>query len=250
MDVTAPRPGSICTSVLYTPDVERSAAFYASLIGWTSITVAYGDGRHRLVQWQGKTVASIQQATDRREWIPHVLVDDIEAMTGKAVALGARIERTDRPAGIARLAVLRDLEGARFGLWQAAPVMGAEITDVIGSLWWPEVLSDDPPVAKRFYSLLFDWQTRDTSFEPFPTYTVFERDGVQEGGILPIGRDWGVSPHWNSIFNVADADATVRRACELGGSEGFIHTVPKAGRVGSLIDPDGVWFWVRSALPS
>jgi predicted enzyme related to lactoylglutathione lyase len=72
----------------------------------------------------------------------------------------------DSVAGVARLGILRDREGARFGLWQSAPLDGAMLTDVEGSLWWAEVLSDTPPVARDFYSSLFGWSTRETTFEP------------------------------------------------------------------------------------
>jgi hypothetical protein len=68
------------------------------------------------------------------------------------------------------------------------------------------------------------------------------RSGV---GILPIGTDWEVSPHWNSIFAVADCDATIERASTLGGSAIFVHTVPKAGRIGSLEDSGGALFAIR-----
>jgi predicted enzyme related to lactoylglutathione lyase len=121
--------------------------------------------------------------------------------------------------------------------------------EVVGSLWWVEVLSDDPPRAKQFYGALFGWQPRETAFEPFAAYTVFERGSEQEGGILPIGKDWGVAPHWNSIFAVDDCDAILNRTCELGGSTGFVHTVPKHGRLGSAIDPNGAWFWMRGPVP-
>ena len=72
---------------------------------------------------------------------------------------------------------------------------------------------------------------------------------AQEGGILPIGRDWGVSPRWNAIFAVDDCDVTIKRAKELGGSEIFVHTVPKAGRIGSLSDPGGAVFVIRGPVP-
>ena len=56
----------------------------------------------------------------------------------------------------------------------------------------------------------------DRSVAPLGAYTVFERGDVQEGGILPIGRDWETPPRWNSIFSVDDCDATVERAVKAG----------------------------------
>ena len=90
----------------------------------------------------------------------------------------------------------------------------------------------------------------DTSFEPFDVYTVFKRGDVQEGGLLQMGQDWGISPRWNSIFAVDDCDATLERAKPLGGSTEFVHTVPKHGRVGSLDDPGGAVFAIRGSTRS
>jgi predicted enzyme related to lactoylglutathione lyase len=77
---------------------------------------------------------------------------------------------------------------------------------------------------------------------------VFKRGDVQEAGLLPIGRDWDVSPRWNAIFAVADCDATLERAKALGGATMFVHTVPKYGRIGSLCDPGGATFVIRGPV--
>ena len=136
-----------------------------------------------------------------------------------------------------------------FGLWQPAPHQGADLTEEVGSLWWIEVLSNDVSGARMFYGRLYGWASVDTSFEPFASYTVFKRGGVQEGGILPIGPDWGVLPRWNSIFAVDGCDAAIERARSLGGSAIFVHTVPKAGRIGILSDPGGAMFVIRGPVP-
>jgi predicted enzyme related to lactoylglutathione lyase len=241
------RRGSICASVLHARDVERAVAFYTALFGW-SATAVTADDSLRFFLSDGQIVAAALESSSLEEWVPHVSVEDVDrTLDAAAVRGGTLVERGD-VSGQARLAVLRDTEGARFGLWQPSPTEGMERTEGVGSLWWAEILSDDPPRAKQFYASLFGWRTRETAFEPFTAYTVFERDGTQEGGVLPIGRDWGVTPHWTSIFEVADCDGTLTRACDLGGSAGFVHTVPKHGRIGSLIDPAGTWCWLRGPV--
>lgn len=66
--------------------------------------------------------------------------------------------------------------------------------------------------------------------------------------MLPIGRDWEVSPRWNAIFAVSDCDATLERAKLLGGSTMFVHTVSKYGRIGSLSDSGGAAFVIRGPV--
>jgi len=249
MDITTHTPGSFCTAVLRTRDPERAAAFYGALVGWTSQEVP-GTPGHRLLQFGGRTVASLHQIADGDDlWVPCVAVESVERITADALMLGAVLVDTADVPGLARLATLRDPEGALFGLWQAAPHQGAQLTEEVGSLWWIEVLSNDVAGAREFYGRLFGWHSVDRSFEPFGAYTVFIRGEVQEGGILLIGHDWGVSPRWNSIFAVDDCDATIECAKPLGGSTIFVHTVPKAGRIGSLSDPGGAMFVIRGPVP-
>ena len=118
----------------------------------------------------------------------------------------------------------------------------------VGSLWWIEVLSIDVAGSREFYRRLFGWTSIQTSFEPFASYIVFKRGDVQEGGLLPIGRNWEVAPTWNSIFSVEDCDKTLERAKALGGSTVFVHTVPKTGRIGLLRDPGGAIFVIRGPV--
>ena len=132
-------PGSFCTSVLKTSDPDRAARFYADVLGWTT-KPATPD--HTFLQFDGKTVASMQTVADGRDvWIPHACVDALERTIEAAKALGATLLDTTDVPGVARLATLRDREAAVFGLWQPDPHGGAEQTDVVGSIWWIEVLA-------------------------------------------------------------------------------------------------------------
>jgi predicted enzyme related to lactoylglutathione lyase len=241
-------PGSFCTSVLMTPDPDRAVRFYASLLGWTTKSVT---PEHTFFQLDGKTVASIQStATGHDAWIPHVCVDALEQAIEAATALGATLLDVTNVPGAARLATLRDREAGVFGLWQPDPHGGAEQTDSLGSIWWIEMVARDPFVARDFYGKLFGWTARDTSFEPFAVYTVFERAGNREAGLLPLQRGWESDPFWITIVSVDDCDATMNRASGLGGQMGFVHTVPKHGRLGSIFDPGGAFLALRGPIPA
>ena len=239
-------PGSFCTSVLKTSVPDRAARFYTALLGWTA-KPATPD--HIFLQLDGKTVASIQTIAGGRDmWIPHVCVDALERTTEAATALGATLLNVTDVPSVARLATLRDREAAVFGLWQPNPHGGAEQTDIVGSIWWIEVLARDPRIARDFYGQLFGWNARDTSFEPFAVYTVFERPGNQEAGLLPIQPEWEIEPFWSTIISVDDCDATINRASELGGQMCFVHTVPKHGRIGAIFDPGGAFLALRGPV--
>jgi predicted enzyme related to lactoylglutathione lyase len=57
---------------------------------------------------------------DRDEWIPFAAVEDVDAATKRAVALGASLlrEKTRGPAG--EFTVVRDPGGAAIALWKKA----------------------------------------------------------------------------------------------------------------------------------
>ena len=249
MKIEGHATGSFCISVLRTRDARRARAFYGSLFGW-----ATGDGPEtglRFFQHDGAVVAGLRQVEAGEDtWVPHVCVEDVERAAREAVALGGReTERFDAD-GVARLATITDPEGAVFGLWQPAPHPGAGRLEEVGSVWWLEVLANDVARTSEFYGRLFGWGQRGTSFDPFARYVVFERNGRQEGGLLPISPEWHVSPHWNTIVAVADGDAAVESTKRLGGCEIFVHTVPTAGRIAVLSDPGDALFVVRGPVPA
>ena len=248
--------GSFCTSVLRTTDPDRAVAFYGSLIGWTTHSAAPG---HIFLQHDGKTVASLQRInTGRDEWVPHVLVEDIGMAIADAMKLGATLVDQYDVESVALIATLRDLEGAAFGLWQAAPCAGADLTDVVGSIWWVELMARDPAVGRDFYGRLFGWTVRETSFEPIGLYRVFERPALsavegpptQEGGLNQIDPEWDMGPVWLTFISVDDCDGTMAHACDVGGESGFVHTVPKHGRIGMIVDPGGAVLWLRGPVPA
>ena len=248
MNDTRHRSHSFCTSMLCTRDVARAAAFYERLLGWQFAPVP-GSARALVITRDG-SVAHARVVDDGERWVPQVSVPDAADSIRRALALGGALVDQTTVDGLARFATLRDPEGAHFGVWQPAPDEGAQRTDGVGSLWWVEVLSNDVEASTRFYGELFGWRARVTAFEPFDRYVVFERDGEQAGGLLPIGEDWGVSPRWNTIVEVEDADETARLAEASAGCVHFVHTVPSAGRIAVLGDPAGAVFVVRGPVPA
>ncbi|MGV3516543.1 VOC family protein [Luteitalea sp.] len=243
------RFGSFCTSMLFTRDMGHSRSFYERwLPGWTFEGAA--DPRRLVSIRSGGHVVAHARLVDEGgdDWVPMVRVADVDASLQAALALGATLVDRDDVSGVASIARLRDPEAATFGLWQPSPDVGVAITDVVGSLWWIEVLSREPERAVQFYGRLFGWQARTTAFVPFDRYVVLERDGHQEGGVLPIDPDWDVAPRWNTIVTVADADVACGEAAALGGCAHFAHTVPSAGRIAGFSDPGGAALVVGSPV--
>lgn len=117
-----------------------------------------------------------------------------------------------------------------------------------GTFCWADLTTPDQEAAKAFYGSLLGWDAEDIPVADGVVYSMMHHDGKQVAAISPQPqqqRDAGAPPVWNSYVSVADADAAVERAKELGGSA---HTpafdVMDAGRTAVLQDPQGAYFMV------
>ena len=117
-----------------------------------------------------------------------------------------------------------------------------------GSFSWPELATTDQKAAVSFYRELFGWDVNDQPLGPGETYSMFQMRGKETGAaytMRPEERQSGAPPHWNSYVTVADVDASVKKAQELGATV-FAppFDVMDAGRMAVLQDPTGAVFSV------
>jgi uncharacterized protein len=115
-----------------------------------------------------------------------------------------------------------------------------------GSFCWMELGTTDQTAAKEFYSKLFGWTISDSPMGPGEVYTIFKLDGkdVAAGYTLrPDQRQMGVPPHWMLYIACDDADASAKRAGELGGTVlAGPFDVMDVGRMAVVKDPTGAVF--------
>ena len=93
---------------------------------------------------------------------------------------------------------------------------------------WYELLTTDPGGAVDFYGKVVGWKTQLLANTATP-YTVWMNSGKPVGGLMrmpPEVAAQGAPPHWLGYIGVADVDATVRRAVELGGQIHHPETRP------------------------
>ena len=115
-----------------------------------------------------------------------------------------------------------------------------------GTFCWPELSTSDQKGAVNFYRELFGWDVDDQPIGPTETYSMFKLRGKSVGAAYTKrAEEQGVPPHWGSYVSVADADATTKRAQELG-AQVFAppFDVMDAGRMAVLQDPTGAVFHV------
>lgn len=114
-----------------------------------------------------------------------------------------------------------------------------------GRFCWYELFTSDPAAAQTFYTEVAGWKTEDWEGGEMP-YTMWMTEHGPVGGVMklpPEAVDAGAPPHWIAYLATPDAEATIARTKELGGSVVWGPTdVPSVGTVAGLSDPQGAHF--------
>ena len=128
--------GRFCWVDLAASDAGGARRFYEKLFGWTSHEQRANGGLFTRLKRGGRDVGSLYQLHHAQvehgvpsHWTPYVRVDDVEAMTRRAVRCGG--ETMVKPfviSGMARVALILDAVGAPFGLWEP---LGGDTTAAI-----------------------------------------------------------------------------------------------------------------------
>ena len=107
---------------LNTTDVPKAKSFYAQLFGWKLEDVPMEGFTYTMIHVGEGTGGGLMQHPMPGApslWLPYVLVDDIEAATKKAQALGATlIKGVTEVMGMGWLSIFVDPTGATLGLWK------------------------------------------------------------------------------------------------------------------------------------
>jgi uncharacterized protein len=249
-------PGTPSWVELSSPDTDASAAFYHELMGWNATEPGSAEtGGYRMFKQDGQNIAGLMghmQEGQPTAWATYISVADADETAEKVRAAGGSVmvEPTD-VMEIGRMAFFTDPTGAVFGVWQPKTFAGADLVNEPCSLCWNEVLTRDADADRRFYTAVFDWTAGRPSFEGAPeSYTIWELSGRPVGGMMQMTDDVfppDLPPHWSVCFAVADCDATVAKARELGATVTVEPVDMPIGRFAGVIDPQGASFTVMQA---
>lgn len=124
-------------------------------------------------------------------------------------------------------------------------------THAPGKFCWIEIGTTDKESARKFYTELFGWETKDVPAGELGTYTMMTLDGRDIAGLYELQkeqREQGVPPHWLSYVAVEDATDATNRA-ESKGAQVLMGPmdVMDVGRMSVLQDPQGAVFAVWEA---
>jgi uncharacterized protein len=251
-EITDFKPGRFCWFELGTSDAAEAKAFYGSLFGWTVEDRPVPGMVYSMLKLNGKDVGGLYElGADMRaagvppHWLVYIATASADDSAAKAKAAGGSL--MNGPFDVmehGRMAVVKDPQGAVFGVWQAKAHRGVWVFGEVNAPCWAELATTDDEAARSFYTKLTGWKADVKSDGPMP-YTEWVNDGEVVGGMLRMtGDQWkGVPPYWATYFAVADCDASAARAASLGGSVKMPPMdIPKVGRFSVIADPAGAVF--------
>jgi uncharacterized protein len=247
------KPGTFCWVELMTTDSESAKKFYGGLLGWTfDDSPIPGGGSYTMAKLNGKDAAGIMkmsaemQATMPSNWASYIAVEDADATAKKAAANGGKVMKEPFDVmDVGRMAALQDPSGAVFCIWQAKKHHGVGAKQEVGALCWNELYTTNVDAAGKFYVNTFGWKTESMDMGPMGTYTLFHDpvEGKKKnfGGMINMPPSMkGVPSNWLAYFEVADVDASTKKATELGGKVLMpAMDIPNVGRFSIVQDPQG-----------
>jgi len=261
------------------PDPEAAVEFYSGLFGWDfeDAMPPGSTGKYFIARLRGGDVAAVGSEPEggppMAVWNTYVWVESADEAASKVLAAGGRVVMDPfdvMDAG--RMAVFTDPEGAAFCVWQAKEHKGARIVNEPGSLNFNGLNTRDAEGAKSFYGSVFGWETLGleggAEMWRVPGYGDFleqsdpelrkrlAESGAPEGfedvvaTLNPIADEQpDVPAHWSVTFAVDDADATAKRAAELGGQVVVPPFDAPWVRMTVITDPQGATFTASKFVP-
>jgi len=261
------------------PDPEAAVEFYGGLFDWKfeSVMPPGAPAKYFLARLRGRDVAAVsslpESAPQVATWDTYVWVDSADETASKVRDAGGSVVKEPfdvMDAG--RMAVFTDPEGATFCVWQAGRHKGARVVNEPGSLNFNDLHVRDVEGAKQFYGKVFGWETLELG-GGFQAWTLagyadfLEQDdpdlrkrmseldaptGFEDvvASLNQIGDDEPDKPaHWSLTFAVEDADATAKKAEELGGTVVVPPFDAPWVRMTVITDPQGATFVASKFVP-
>jgi uncharacterized protein len=272
-------PGVPCWVDTSQPDPDAVLDFYGGVFGWTfeDMMPPEAPGKYFNARVRGGEVAGIGSIPAGQPqaamWNTYICVDSADETASKVRAAGGTVLM--EPFDIfnaGRMAAFGDGEGAMFCVWQAKEHKGARVVNEHGALNFNGLGTRDVERAKAFYGAVFGWSTLDLGGPEMWTLAGYgdhlERDnpGLRKmiadmGGapgfedvvasINPIPADEpDTPPHWSVTFAAEDADATAKRAAELGGTVIAGPFDAPWSRLAVIRDPAGATFIASQFVPA
>jgi uncharacterized protein len=241
--------GAPCWIELFTSDVETGRAFYHELFGWTSDEPAEELGGYFTFYKEGVRVAGGMhndgQSGAPDVWSVYLACEDAKATADAAKANGGQVMVEPMEVmDLGSMVVVSDPGGGVIGGWQPGTHTGFGVYAEPNTPHWFELQTRDYDASIDFYRKVFAWDAHVASDTPELHYTTLGEGEAALAGIMDATAFLpdGVPGQWSIYFGTEDADATLAKVVELGGSIVQPAEDTPYGRLATAADPAGINF--------
>jgi uncharacterized protein len=233
-------PGAPCWFDLGSPDPDRAAVFYSTLLGWT-IDAPDADG-YRFCRLDGQFAAALGPGGESGKpyWTTYFSVADVPATLASIIANGGI--GTVAPydvEGIGTFANANDPTGAPMCLWQPIDLSGVQARNVPGAWALSHLHSHDPAAGTGFYTSVFGWEHEPSnttpkhgtltlngtpvattskveglSNEPSNWLVVFGTANLPEAASVAVSQGGALVTEFNSVVVLTDNQGTLFALCQ------------------------------------
>ncbi|GAA4678692.1 VOC family protein [Frondihabitans cladoniiphilus] len=239
---------------LNTSDVPAAKRFYEGLFGWTTTDTGPDFGNYVTLDLEGAAVGGMmpQQAPGVPDaWTVYLHSSDV-ATTATAIrdAEGDVLMGPQDVMEMGRMLVAADADRGIVAAWEPGTNPGLGVIAEVGAPAWFELHTTQFHREVEFYQQAFGWQTATMADTPEFRYAQLLVDGQPYAGVMDASAYWapGAPAAWLVYFLVADADAALARAVELGGAVVDEPADTPYGRLATLSDPTGALLKVMQSL--
>jgi uncharacterized protein len=203
-------------------------------------------GHYTMMRQSGKTVTAVSPLMNPQQptaWSTYIATRDAAATTQAVQQAGGQVLMG--PMDVMEegtMAVCMDPAGAAFSLWQPKRMPGADVFNEPNSLCWNELHTRELEQAKQFYPRVLGWGVHANAMPEGGEYVEWQVNGRSIAGAT--AQSDPAHPYWLVYFAVADTDAIVAKAQELGGRVLAPPMDIPQGRFAILSDPQGAAFGV------
>ena len=241
-----PLPGKFVWFDLITDDLIATRSFYSQVFGWQFRDAAPDSSDYVLIHNANRDIGGAvlhKQASAKvggARWLALISVADmdqalrrVEQQGGKVVAPPKAVPRRGTHA------LVRDAEGAYFGLLRSDSGDPADKPVDDGDFFWADLLAREPAHAAEFYRAVAGYDVSNEQIGRGIDRIVLSSGGYARAGIAPLPAAVK-QPGWLPYVLVADVPGTVKKVSAAGGR---VLVEPRAelldGNLAVIADPRG-----------
>ncbi len=242
-------PGKMVFAALVTPDLIAAERFYSSLFGWRFTNAYLGRTLYGQASLGGRTVAAIAQKpmepAGRPAWRSFLSTDTLAASVDTAVAHGASVLVAPHElANIGHDALLRDPQGAVFGMLTSGSGDPPDVAALPGQWIWSSLVTTDPSADAAFYRTVLGYDVFPSPDPRQASHLILASGSYARASVNPLPATQAVMhPRWINYVRVADIAATAANVTRLGGTVVVApHEDSQGGTIALVTDPQSALF--------